>query len=344
MLERAATLALLLLLTSVGNMAQTVVAAHESARSDKFTGGKIVRAALVPGDPDLRITVNVPAFRLTLWQSGKEVATYPVGVGLKEYPIAIGARQATEIIWNPSWIPPDSDWVRQRGNVRPGEIVRPSDPRNPLGKMKIPLGNGYLIHEARSPADLGNLVSHGCVRMLRRDLYDLAEKTIAARALDVSPQQIERVKKSRRTLVVTLDPPLPVEIEYDTQVVEEGVLYLYPDVYELGTLTVENVRDELASVGLNADEISAATIRRMIARVTRRTAFAVSLASIRRGRALAEGQSVPLVSPSVRWDTRLPSNARRNRTRRDATFARGEAQRPVALAVELKRVVQPDRR
>ncbi|MBL2132780.1 hypothetical protein ELI69_31000, partial [Klebsiella pneumoniae] len=74
MLERAATLALLLLLTSVGNMAQTVVAAHESARSDKFTGGKIVRAALVPGDPDLRITVNVPAFRLTLWQSGKEVA------------------------------------------------------------------------------------------------------------------------------------------------------------------------------------------------------------------------------------------------------------------------------
>ncbi|WP_352431527.1 L,D-transpeptidase [Pyrinomonas sp.] len=309
-IERVAALALLLLLPPAVSMAQTVAEEHESARSDKVTGGKIERAALVPGDPNIKLTVNVPAFRLTLWQSGKEVATYPIGVGLKEYPIAIGERQAIEIVWNPSWIPPDSDWVRQRENIRPGEIIRASDPRNPLGKMKIPLGNGYLIHEARGPSDLGNLVSHGCIRMLRRDLYDLAEKIIAARALDVSPQQIERAKKSNRTLVIRLDAPLTVDINYDTQVVEEGVLYLYPDVYELGTLTVEKVRDELASAGINQTEVSTATIRRMIARVTRRAAFAASLASLRRGRALVEGRSVLLVSPSVRWDVMLPSNAR----------------------------------
>ena len=309
-IERVAALALLLLLPPAVSMAQTVAEEHESARSDKVTGGKIERAALVPGDPNIKLTVNVPAFRLTLWQSGKEVATYPIGVGLKEYPIAIGERQAIEIVWNPSWIPPDSDWVRQRENIRPGEIIRASDPRNPLGKMKIPLGNGYLIHEARGPSDLGNLVSHGCIRMLRRDLYDLAEKIIAARSLDVSPQQIERAKKSNRTLVIRLDAPLTVDINYDTQVVEEGVLYLYPDVYELGTLTVEKVRDELASAGINQTEVSTATIRRMIARVTRRAAFAASLASLRRGRALVEGRSVLLVSPSVRWDVMLPSNAR----------------------------------
>lgn len=309
-IERVAALALLLLLPPAVSMAQTVAEEHESARSDKVTGGKIERAALVPGDPNIKLTVNVPAFRLTLWQSGKEVATYPIGVGLKEYPIAIGERQAIEIVWNPSWIPPDSDWVRQRENIRPGEIIRASDPRNPLGKMKIPLGNGYLIHEARGPSDLGNLVSHGCIRMLRRDLYDLAEKIIAARALDVSPQQIERAKKSNRTLVIRLDAPLTVDINYDTQVVEEDVLYLYPDVYELGTLTVEKVRDELASAGINQTEVSTATIRRMIARVTRRAAFAASLASLRRGRALVEGRSVLLVSPSVRWDVMLPSNAR----------------------------------
>lgn len=309
-IERVAALALLLLLPPAVSMAQTVAEEHESARSDKVTGGKIKRAALVPGDPNIKLTVNVPAFRLTLWQSGKEVATYPIGVGLKEYPIAIGERQAIEIVWNPSWIPPDSDWVRQRENIRPGEIIRASDPRNPLGKMKIPLGNGYLIHEARGPSDLGNLVSHGCIRMLRRDLYDLAEKIIAARALDVSPQQIERAKKSNRTLVIRLDAPLTVDINYDTQVVEEDVLYLYPDVYELGTLTVEKVRDELASAGINQTEVSTATIRRMIARVTRRAAFAASLASLRRGRALVEGRSVLLVSPSVRWDVMLPSNAR----------------------------------
>ena len=43
----------------------------ESAQSDKFTGGKIERAPLQPGQPDIRITVNVPAFRLTLWQTAK---------------------------------------------------------------------------------------------------------------------------------------------------------------------------------------------------------------------------------------------------------------------------------
>src|SRR6266700_1060798 len=35
----------------------------ESARSDKFTGGKIEQGSLQPGQPDIKITVNVPAFR-----------------------------------------------------------------------------------------------------------------------------------------------------------------------------------------------------------------------------------------------------------------------------------------
>ena len=164
-----------------------VLEINESARSDKFTGGLIERTTLEPGQPDIEITVNVPAFMLTLWQNGKEVKTYPVGVGRKDYPISISEREATEVIWNPNWIPPDSDWVAGRRDVKPGEVIKASDPRNPLGKLKIPLGYGYLIHQAAKPTDLGNLVSHGCIRMLRSDLYDLAEKIVAARMLAVSP-------------------------------------------------------------------------------------------------------------------------------------------------------------
>lgn len=54
---------------------------RESARSGKLTGG-ITKAAFVSGDPDIKITVNVPSFQMTLWQNGNEVKTYPVGVGL----------------------------------------------------------------------------------------------------------------------------------------------------------------------------------------------------------------------------------------------------------------------
>jgi len=147
----------------------------ESVRSDKFTGGKVEAAKFAAGEPEVRVTVDVPAFRLTLWQNGKEVKTYKIGVGLVDYPITISERKVTDIIWNPDWIPPDSDWVGARGGVKVGEVIKASDPRNPLGKLKMPLGSGYLIHEAKGFGDLGSLVSHGCIRMMRADLYDLAE-------------------------------------------------------------------------------------------------------------------------------------------------------------------------
>src|SRR5688500_6886117 len=172
-----------------------------SARSDKFTNG-VVRASLVPGDRDVKLTINVPSFQMTLWQNGKEVAMYPVGVGKIDYPVAISLRKATSIEWNPVWIPPSSDWIEKSSTVKPGEIVLPTDPRNPLGKVKIPLGYGYLLHQAKGPQDMGGLVSHGCIRVLQRDLYEISEMIAAARGLDVSPQQIAAAKRNKKTLVV----------------------------------------------------------------------------------------------------------------------------------------------
>lgn len=277
-----------------------VLEINESVRSDKFTGGLIERTTLQPGQPDIEITVNVPAFTLTLWQNGKEVRTYPVGVGRKDYPISISEREATEVIWNPAWIPPDSDWVAGRRDVKPGEVIKASDPRNPLGKLKIPLGYGYLIHQAANATDLGNLVSHGCIRMLRSDLFDLAEKIVAALALPVSPDEIERAKRTSKTLVARLDPPLLVDINYDTLVVEEGVLHLYPDVYEQGANTVENLRAELESSGVDASRLDDETLEQLLKRVSRTREFAVSTRSIEAGRALADGRSYLLVKPAVR--------------------------------------------
>jgi hypothetical protein len=274
---------------------------NESVRSDKYTGGTIERAALVAGEPDIEITVDVPAFRLTLWQNGKEVKTYAVGVGKKDFPISIGEKQASEIIWNPDWIPPNSEWVTGRKGIKAGEVIRASDPRNPLGKLKIPLGYGYLIHQAAAPTDLGNLVSHGCIRMLRADLYDLAEKIVAARAVPVPPKKIANAKVTKNTVVAKLDKPLMVDINYDTQVVEGGQLHLYPDVYERGTNTVAALRAELESSGVDASAIDDATLKRMLARVNAKQKYVVSVDSILAGRALADGRVLPIVgSPATK--------------------------------------------
>ncbi|HEX8633369.1 MAG TPA: L,D-transpeptidase [Pyrinomonadaceae bacterium] len=274
---------------------------NESVRSDKFTGGQIERAALVAGEPDIEITVDVPAFRLTLWQNGKEVKTYAVGVGKKDFPISIGEKQASEIIWNPDWIPPNSEWVTGRKGVKAGEVIRASDPRNPLGKLKIPLGYGYLIHQAAAATDLGNLVSHGCIRMLRTDLYDLAEKIVAARSVPVAPKKIANAKVTKNTVVAKLDKPLIVDINYDTQVVEGGYLHLYPDVYERGTNTIAALRAELESSGVDASSIDEPTLKRMLARVNGKQKYVVSVESITAGRALADGRVLPLVgSPAAK--------------------------------------------
>ncbi len=270
---------------------------HESARSDKFTGGVIERATLEAGQPDIRITVDVPAFQLTLWQNGKEVKTYYIGVGMKDYPIYIGERRATAVIWNPVWIPPSSDWVK---GVKPGTVIGAGDPRNPLGKLKIPLGDSYLIHQAKGTRDLGNLVSHGCVRMVRGDLYDLAERIVAARSLPVSQKRIDAAKRSRRTLAVELETPIPVDINYDTQVVEGDVLYLYPDVYGRQTNTVASLREELRTSGVDDSRLDDATLKQMLAQVTRKQRFAVSLDSLEADRALADGQTQPLIPAPAR--------------------------------------------
>lgn len=203
---------------NAGNVAKNTptLGEDESARSDKATGGRVVRAALRPDNPDIRITVNVPAFKLTLWQNGKEVATYPVGVGRKKFPIPIGERTANKIILNPAWIPPDSEWVRESSNVEPYERIPASDERNPLGKIKIPLGDAYLLHEAQSPSDIGNLVSHGCVRVLREDLYDLTRKIAQARSIADAPEKIERARDGDERMVIDLGSPVPVDINYDS--------------------------------------------------------------------------------------------------------------------------------
>jgi lipoprotein-anchoring transpeptidase ErfK/SrfK len=279
---------------------------NESPWSDKFTGGHVERAELVAADPNIEITVDVPAFRLTLWQDGREVKTYRIGVGQKAYPIIIGARTASEVIWNPAWIPPDSDWVSGHKGVKAGEVIKASDPRNPIGKLKIPLGGGYLIHQAQGAGDLGHLVSHGCVRMLRADLLDLADKINAAYGGVVSAKQIARALASKRTLVAQLPTPLAVDINYDTLVVEGGALHLYPDVYDYGTSTVARLRTELTTSGADVSDLDNQMLGELLARVKPHTEYVVSLDSLAAGRGLADGELRPIIGAASKRKQRGP--------------------------------------
>jgi murein L,D-transpeptidase YcbB/YkuD len=272
--------------------------ARESARSDKITGGKIEKQSLQAGDPNIRITINLPAFQMTLWQGGREVETYPIGIGMYEFPVKVGILQASSVEWNPVWIPPSSDWIEKSSTVKPGEIVLPTDPRNPLGKVKIPLGYGYLIHQAKGPADMGSLVSHGCVRVMQADLYDLSENIVAARSLAVTPIEIAAAKRNKRTLLAPLDPVVPVEITYDTIVVENGRLNIYPDIYKQKRNTVENVRSELQTSGVDDSKLTDAQIKRMLSAAIGKRKYVVDTSALANGTSLASGRQSSVLDPS----------------------------------------------
>jgi hypothetical protein len=235
-------------------------------------------APFQPGNPDIALSVNLPAFRLSLWQQGREVARYPIGIAQAKFPIPAGQWKAWAVMWNPPWIPPDSDWVlKKRKDVEPGEVIYAGDKRNPLGKIKIPLGKAYLIHQAQGPGDLGNMVSHGCIRVMLPDLEDLAHKIIAARAPQTPQDKIAEAEQTKKYFQVALTPPLLVDVLYDTIVVEGGALHIYPDVYKRGQNTVDNLRAELAVAGVNSSGLGDGELRRILSGAKKKQPVVIAL-------------------------------------------------------------------
>ncbi|HYN24489.1 MAG TPA: L,D-transpeptidase, partial [Pyrinomonadaceae bacterium] len=113
---------------------------------------------------DTRVVVNSPAYRMDVFEAGRLVKSYKVGIGYPEFPLPTGLRKAKAIIFNPTWTPPDEPWVESPSSkVKVGEKVEAGSKLNPLGLLKIPIGSPSLIHGGKSPAKLGTFASHGCV-------------------------------------------------------------------------------------------------------------------------------------------------------------------------------------
>jgi lipoprotein-anchoring transpeptidase ErfK/SrfK len=206
---------------------------------------------------DTRIVVNIPAYRMDIFKDGKLTKTYKVGIGYPEFPLPTGLRQATEIIFNPTWTPPDEPWVK--GKVKPFEKVEAGSKLNPLGRIKVPIGLPNLIHGGKSPAKLGTFASHGCVGLTDGQVKDFAAELSALAGKPISPEEIKTYLADKtETKSVKLPHPIPVELRYETIVVENGVLKIFRDVYEQGTNTEENLQRVLAVYGMSLDQFDAA--------------------------------------------------------------------------------------
>jgi len=103
---------------------------------------------------DTRVVVNIPAFRMDVFQNGSLVKSYKIGIGYPDFPLPTGLRKAETIIFNPTWTPPDEPWVAGMKGVAVGQSVAAGSKLNPLGPIKIPIGAPSLIHGGKPLAKL----------------------------------------------------------------------------------------------------------------------------------------------------------------------------------------------
>ncbi|MEP6636387.1 MAG: L,D-transpeptidase [Acidobacteriota bacterium] len=217
--------------------------------------------AMLPGPnavpTDTRIVVNIPAYRMDLFKNGSLVKSYKIGIGYPQFPLPTGLRKAQTIIFNPTWTPPDEPWVANMKDVAVGEKVEAGSPLNPLGPIKIPIGMPSLIHGGKSLAKIGTFASHGCVGLTNAQVKDFATTLVRAAGKNVSEKTLASyLTDPTKTKVVKLDDPVPVELRYETIVVEDGKLHIYKDVYDQNTNTEENLRAALQKNGLNLEDFS----------------------------------------------------------------------------------------
>ena len=206
---------------------------------------------------DARIVVNIPAYRMDVFDAGRLVKSYKVGIGYPEFPLPIGLRKARVIIFNPSWTPPDEPWVAKMKNVSAGEKVAAGSKLNPLGPIKIPIGGPSLIHGGKSPSKLGTFASHGCVGLTTPQVEDFARLLAPLGGAELTDAELaDYARNKTQTKQVKLDRPIPVELRYDTITVEDGKLHIYRDVYDQGTNTEDNLRAVLEANGVRLEDLT----------------------------------------------------------------------------------------
>lgn len=204
---------------------------------------------------DTRIVVNAPAFRMDLFKDGQLVKSYKIGIGYPEFPLPGGMREASTIIFNPTWTPPDEPWVK--GKVQAGKKIEAGSSLNPLGPIKIPIGSPSLIHGGKSAGKLGTFASHGCVGLTSPQVQNFSLDLAQLSGSKLTAEDIASYAKNKtETKNFQLSAKMPIELRYETIVVENGVLKIYRDVYERGTNTDANLRKVLEAYGVSFDSLS----------------------------------------------------------------------------------------
>jgi len=219
------------------------------------------RARWLPEDLGRRyVAVNVPAFDLRLVENGKPVLEMPVVVGRTDRPTPLLATEITEVIFNPTWtVPPtllkkdflprmqrNQSFLAKRGiqvishRVSGGNPVghvtlrQPPGPKNPLGRVKFHMPNGFAVYLHDTNAKYlmqqpRRALSSGCVRV--GNALGLADQLLLNDARWTTARR-KQFLSDWTTRSVPLRDPVPIYILYQTAWADEdGQIHSRVDLY-----------------------------------------------------------------------------------------------------------------
>jgi len=232
----------------------------EALIAEQWSGdndGAAVKSGSINNVPtDSRVVVNAAAYRMDVFESGRLIKSYRIGIGYPQFPLPTGLRKARVIIFNPTWTPPDEPWVAKMKNVTAGEKVEAGSKLNPLGPVKIPIGGPSLIHGGKPIAKIGTFASHGCVGMTTPQIHDFAKLLAQMSGASLTDAEIAAYERTKtETKEMKLANAVPVELRYETIVVEDGKLHIFRDVYDQETNTEANLRAVLEANGVRFEDL-----------------------------------------------------------------------------------------
>lgn len=165
-------------------------------------GAETGRAAAV------RLEVDLSERKLYVHHGGERMNTFEVAVGEPEHPTPQGDFTIDRIIWDPAWVPPNTEWAEDK------EKKGPSDPDNPMEAAKLFFDYpDYYIHGTDAVHTLGQAESHGCIRMRPADVEALAEFVQQHGGEERSGDWYGTVRaREAPTTEITLPDPVPLSV------------------------------------------------------------------------------------------------------------------------------------
>lgn len=213
------------------------------------------------------VFVNLPEYRLEVWDHGTVPVSMRVVVGKKDTPTPIFTDDMTYVVFAPYWNVPSDIASKEtipsamkdpaflaRANMevldKHGSVVDPAsiDPEHPgdyrfrqrpggnnsLGYVKFMFPNQFNVYLHDTPADslfarATRSFSHGCVRLEQPET--LAQYVLADQP-EWTPEKIEAAMHAGQEKAVKLRAPLPVYLGYFTaRVSADGILQFRDDLY-----------------------------------------------------------------------------------------------------------------